>query len=387
MSEFCPRIERHVQERLVALVRMARGNDFLAGVAEEIDTQRVAVLCGIADPRTLRIGLRSLLCSACDDWKRFDALFDACWYPGNVVSKVSPGRAGVGRGLYKDEDRRGPDGRSGPPDMGGVGDVTGAVNDGPQGGASARESLERADFHTLTDASQMRTVERLAEALARRMRRRICRRERDVTKRGRISLRQTMRVNLRHGGTPLRLAFRRRRRRQPRLIVITDVSRSMAMYSYFFLRFARGLVGAFRDAHAFAFHTRLVPITDALRRPNPVRAAEVLELLSKGWFGGTRLGESLLTFNRNYGRLLSSNSRVILISDGLDTGDPELLGRQLQCMRARCRHLAWLNPLLGRPGYEPKTGAMLAALPHLDLFAPAHNLESLAALEPTLTSL
>jgi len=112
-----------------------------------------------------------------------------------------------------------------------------------------------------------------------------------------------------------------------------------------------------------------------------------LALISQGWSGGTRLGESLAHFNRDYGRLLNGGTSVILVSDGLDTGEPAELGRQLAALRGRCRRLIWLNPLLGRPGYEPRTGAMLAALPHLDLFAPAHNLQSLAALEPALAEL
>jgi uncharacterized protein with von Willebrand factor type A (vWA) domain len=161
----------------------------------------------------------------------------------------------------------------------------------------------------------------------------------------------------------------------------------MSMYSLLFLRFARGLVTAFRDAAAFACHTRLVPITEALRQPDRQRLAERLALLSLGWSGGTRLGESLAAFNREHGRLLSRRSVVIIVSDGLDTGAPERLGAELAAIRRRARRVIWLNPLLGRPGYEPRTGAMQAALPHLDLFAPAHDLRSLAALEPVLAEL
>ncbi len=233
----------------------------------------------------------------------------------------------------------------------------------------------------------MRALERLVESLARRMRRRLVRRERIQRIGTRLHLRHTIRTSLPFGGTPLRLAFRQRRRRQPRLILITDVSRSMSMYSFLFLRFARGIVTAFRDADAFACHTRLVHITDALRQPDQTRLAQSLALISQGWSGGTRLGASLATFVHDYGRYLNSRTIVIIVSDGLDTGEPAELAHQLAALRERCRRLVWLNPLLGRPGYEPKTGAMLAALPHLDLFAPAHNLQSLAALESELATL
>ena len=378
-------LSRLVQERLVEFVRLARGNGFRVGVAEEVDAQRVALCCGIADREQLRWGLRGLLCSDRDDWERFDALFDAYWLVPNASSRVSAGTGGLGRPARKEAGAG--RGDAGPPDQGEDADAADAGQDGTRGGASLRETLEQGDFQALADSGQMRAMERLVEALARRMRRRLVRRERIQRKGRRLHLRHTIRHSLPFGGTPLRLAFRERRRRVPRLILIMDVSRSMAMYSFLFLRFARGIVTAFRDADAFACHTRLIHITDALRQPDQTRVTQSLALISQGWSGGTRLGESLETFNRDYGRLLNGTTSVILVSDGLDTGEPAALGRQLATLRGRCRRLIWLNPLLGRPGYEPRTGGMLAALPHLDLFAPAHNLQSLAALEPALAEL
>jgi uncharacterized protein with von Willebrand factor type A (vWA) domain len=112
-----------------------------------------------------------------------------------------------------------------------------------------------------------------------------------------------------------------------------------------------------------------------------------LTLISQGWSGGTRIGECLGSFNDEYARLLNSRSLVVIVSDGLDTGEPERLVQELANIKGRCRKLIWLNPLLGRNGYEPRTRSMLAALPQLDLFAPAHNLRSLQALEPVLTGL
>jgi uncharacterized protein with von Willebrand factor type A (vWA) domain len=110
-------------------------------------------------------------------------------------------------------------------------------------------------------------------------------------------------------------------------------------------------------------------------------------LISQGWSGGTRLGEALRRFTRDYGRRVNSRTLFIMVSDGLDTGEPDLPAQQLAEIRRRCRKVVWLNPLLGRGGYEVKTGAMLAALPHLDVFAPADNLQSLLALEAVCTSL
>ncbi len=133
-------------------------------------------------------------------------------------------------------------------------------------------------------------------------------------------------------------------------------------------------------------YTALVHITDALKQPDVTRVRESLALISQGWSGGTRLGEALQRFARDYSARINSRTLFIIVSDGLDTGEPELLAQQLASIRRRCRKIVWLNPLLGREGYEPKTGAMLAALPHIDVFAPAHTLQSLLALEPVLTN-
>ncbi len=377
-------ISRRVQQRLVDFVRHARANDFTVGIAEELDAQRVAVCCGIDNPERLRWGLRGLLCSARDEWERFDALFDAYWLPTNASSQVQSGSGRHGREMQRQKGSG--HGVAGPPDQleeDGVADD----HEGSRGGACAREHLDQGDFHALADAGQMRAMERLVESLARHMRKRLIRRERIQRKGRRLHLRHTLRNSLPYGGTPMRLVYRERRKRQPRLILITDVSRSMVMYSFLFLRFARGIVNAFKDAAAFACHTRLVHITDALRQPDQTRVTQSLALISQGWSGGTRLGASLATFNQDYGRMLNSRTLVIIVSDGLDTGEPEELASQLAAIRSRCRKLVWLNPLIGKPGYEPRTRAMLAALPQLDLFAPAHNLQSLAALEPVLAEL
>ena len=209
-----------------------------------------------------------------------------------------------------------------------------------------------------------------------------------VSKTGnRINLRHTLRSSLRYGGTPLVLHYREKTKRQPRLVLIVDVSRSMSMYSFFFLRFARALVSVFRDVSVFAYHTHLLPITEALRQTDLMRVRNSLAMMSQGWSGGTRIGESLATFNDKYAQILNSRSIVVMVSDGLDTGEPAYLAAQLARIKPRTGKLLWLNPLLGRSGYAPESQGMQAALPYLDLFAPAHNLESLQALEPALTRL
>jgi uncharacterized protein with von Willebrand factor type A (vWA) domain len=190
------------------------------------------------------------------------------------------------------------------------------------------------------------------------------------------------------GGTPIRRVFRRRRDKPVRLVAILDVSGSMSPYATFFVRFLKSILDRFREADAFVFHTRLVHIGAALRERETERAAVRLSLMAQGWAGGTRIGESLATFHRSYAAsVLNRRSVVIIVSDGYDTGPPERLAEEMAALRRRARRVVWLNPMLGWAGYEPVARGMAAALPHVDLFAPAHNLESLMALEPHLVGL
>ncbi|NNF97314.1 MAG: VWA domain-containing protein [Halobacteria archaeon] len=387
-TETSPILATTLQSRLVEFVRLARENGFCVGIAEEIDAQRVALFCGVMNATRLRWGLRSLLCSDQDDWERFDELFDAYWRPANVESHYQPmaGAPVEPRNSLKNEGQKHA-GAANEADQVGEGDGQDASEDGTREGASRHENLLHTDFQFIADNRQMRAVERLVERLARKMRRRLKRREKVQQQGRRIHLRRTVRNSLRFGGMPLQLAYRQRNKRQPRLLLMVDVSRSMSMYSYVFLRFARGIVNAFSDADAFAYHTRLVHISHAMRQTDFVKLQHSLALISQGWSGGTRIGDCLERFNQDYGRLVNSHSVVVIVSDGLDTGTPEHLAQQLASIKQHCRKLVWLNPLLGRQGYEPRTACMLAALPFVDLFAPAHNLQSLMALEPALINL
>ena len=373
--------------RLVDFVRQARRNGFQLGIQEEIDALSIAERVNISNRQRLRWGLRSLICSSREDWQRFDELFERYWLPPNRQSMTeSPNRgridqsAGLGRLASGDAERtadRAEDG-SDPEAHGG----------GAREGASHSELHERTDFRQLQDEGQMQEMERLVERLARRIRRRLTRRQKVKRLGQRIHLRRTIRASLRYGGTPLDLVYRQRRRDLPRLLLLLDVSRSMSLYSYLFLRFARGILRSFKDADAFVYHTRLLHVTEALTGHDLEAMRTRLAVLSAGWSGGTRIGESLQAFNRDYGRrTVNGRTIVVIVSDGYDTGAPETLSAEMARLSSRARAVVWLNPLLGREGYQPVAKGMQAALPFVDVFAPANNLNSLAALEPRLAAL
>lgn len=375
--------EEQLVARIVGFVRMVRANGFPVGVREEIDALKVAEHCTVLDQRRLRWGLRSLLCSNAEEWQRFDQLFDAYWLSVNRQTRI------------EHSPRAKPDLRETPARHGGsvaaeadrprMGDDRDAGEGGARGGASRQEAETGSDFRFLSDTREMRAMEQLVERLARRMRRRLLRRQRVARQGRRVHLRRTIRNSLRYGGTPLELIFKERRRQLPRLVLLLDVSRSMSLYSYLFLRFARGVLGAFRDSHAFVYHTRLVPVSEVLRERDIDKVKEKLAIISLGWSGGTRIGECVEHFNLEHARkILGSRSIVVMVSDGYDTGPPELLAEQLGRIQRCARKVVWLNPLLGRDDYQPLARGMQAALPYIDVFAPAHSLKSLAALESQL---
>ena len=203
-----------------------------------------------------------------------------------------------------------------------------------------------------------------------------------------MDLRRTIRHALPRGGEPIDLFRRSKPKRPVNIVIFLDVSGSMKHYSRFFLQFVKGLVCSWLHTDAFIVHTKLVRVTDAVRDNNSARAMTRLALMAEGFGGGTRLGESLATFNRQHAKK-SVNSRTvaIVVSDGYDTGSPEALADELARMKKRVRKLVWLNPLLGWENYQPVTAAMQAARPHIDHFAAANTLESLTRLEPQLAAL
>jgi uncharacterized protein with von Willebrand factor type A (vWA) domain len=373
-----------VLARIVEFTRLVRANGFQVGIQEGLDAPRIAAWCGVLDLDGFRWGLRTLLCGRRSEWLRYDELFDAYWH----------GAVSGGHSSFKNSSQAGSPAPDSQLESLGAAEGTGAeaegISDGSgrPGGASYRESTERADFRHFTDPTQLRRLEDLVERLARRMLRRVARRRRLARRGTRLSLRHTLRKSLRYGGTPFELVHRSRDLRLPRLLVLLDVSGSMNLYSMLFLRFASALVQAFREIEVFIFHTHLARVTEALRQRDDRRRAESLALISAGWSGGTRIGVALEDFLSRFSEHLRGRRTIaVIISDGLDTGQPGQLSAALGKLRQRVRRILWLNPLKGRPGYEPAAAGMQAALPHVDVFAPAHNLESLAALETYLAAL
>jgi len=329
----------------------------------------------VTNEQDLKFGLRSTLCSSKDDWDLFEECFQAFWKPGRSLNrKTHPKKKGSSGTDRQDQSplmSTGPDVQVSSEEDGGL-----AVT-----GASTRERLSKADVSTLPQ-SDMATLEQIALRLFKQMSRRLQRRRRIGTSRGQVDLRRTIRRSISRGGEPMNLRYRVRKLRPHRLVTLLDISGSMSPYSSFLVKFLYALQKHFQRADTFLFSTNLVEITSLFRAQRLQEALQALSQQPAGWSGGTNIGASLREFNQFHGRKLrSSDTSFLILSDGWDTGEPSALAAELGAVKRRVRRLIWLNPLLGLKNYQPITGGMSAALPYIDVFAPAHNLESLLALE------
>ncbi len=252
-------------------------------------------------------------------------------------------------------------------------------------GYSSEELLRRKDFEQMTyeESEQVRRLLqqapwRIAERRTRRLR---------PSGRGPVDLRRTARHSIRSSGELVRLLHRRPRLRRRTLVLLCDVSGSMERYTRPLLIFSHA-VARREDVETFVFSTRLTRITRLLRRRDLDRALEDVSRSVHDMSGGTRIGEALHEFNRRWARrVLGHGAIVIIVSDGWDRGDPAVLRRELERLHRMAHRLIWLNPLKGTEGYEPVTRGMAAALPVVDEFLAAHNVEALDELGRLLGSL
>lgn len=379
-----------IRRRLAGFAHTLRDNGFKVGLAETGDALAILALPLAERPSSLKPALRALFCATHSDWERFDDIFDAFWlHRGRRQARVLTDTASESTApLRRIAEAGHRQGQHGLPDHveRRAGDAAvSAQGRGRREGATRAENLASVDLRHITDPEDVAETEALAERLARVMRARLVRREQAQRQGRRLDLRRTIHRSVAHGGTPIDLAWRRRKIKPLRLVVLLDASGSMDLYTAFFVRFLHGVVDAFREAEAFVFHTRLAHVSASLRDRDVARAVDRLSLMAQGIGGGTRIGESLATFNRWHARrVINWRTAVMIVSDGYDTGEPEQLAAEMRRLHRRCRRIIWLNPLIGWRDYSPQARGMRAALPYIDLFAPAHNLESLAALEPYL---
>lgn len=378
--------------RVSGFIAHLRENGFHLGVAETDTALHALSTVRVFDPEETRMALKCVCSGTEQESAAFDTLFDSYWMNnGRVRQKAVPsGRdsaahhsrnsrdAGAGQSAKRGQ-RHAPEDSD---DEESASDGTGKLV------ASRIRQMMKKDLREVVSPQDIREAESIARRLGAVIRDRRSRRRKAARKGATIDFRRTIRASIATGGDPMRLARRNRPDRPLRITVLCDVSGSMLPYARPFLAFVSGLMRADPASDAYLFHTRLIRITEALRDDDPLRALNRLTLLADGFGGGSRIGQNLDKFARTYARrFVNGRSVVFILSDGYDSDDPEMTGKALARLRRRGCRIVWLNPLKAWDGYEPVARGMAAALPHLDLFAPANTLASLARLETELVKL
>ena len=381
MSEVSP----DLLPRLGAFARLLHDAGLEAGPRRLTDATRALGFIDLSLQDDFRSALRSVFVSRKEDLPTFEAAFDIFWAPPDprAAAGVLPGRSrklpmsperaqawAAALGMNQSEMNR---------------EQAPTTVPASSSGYSAEELLRHKDFEQMT-WQESEQVRRLLEQAPWRVAERKTRRLRP-SRAGSIDLRRSARHAIRSSGELMRLFRRKPRVRRRPLVLICDVSGSMERYSRLLMIFAHAIARR-EDLEAFVFSTRLTRVTRLLRHRDLDRS---LESVTKGvhdFSGGTRIGDALADFNRHWARrVLGHGAVVIIVSDGWDRGDPEQLGRELIHLRRSAHRLIWLNPLLGTEGYQPLTRGMAAALPHVDDFKAAHNVQALDDLGRLLASL
>jgi uncharacterized protein with von Willebrand factor type A (vWA) domain len=376
--------------RLVAFGRDLRARGLPVGTGRILTFVRAVGALGLVDREGLYWAGRATLVSSRPDIDAFDAAFEE-W----IRTVASEG------GLRIELDLPAPAGADIdwgdlPPDLEVRAGLTaaswsGAGDDEETEGealirivASGAEVLREKSFADLTPDEQEQ-VAVLIRRLAVRVPSERTRRTRPAPKGSAFDVRRTLRRSLRTQGEPFERAWRARGSRHRPLVLLLDVSGSMAPYSRALLQFAFAAMAAGRRVEVFVFGTRLTRVTRMLRTRNPDRALHEIGRLVQDWEGGTRIGESVRSLLDGWSqRAALRGAVVVLCSDGLERGDPELLRAQMARLRRLAHRLVWVNPLKGSPRYEPLARGMAAALPSVDVFLSGHNLERVEELARVL---
>lgn len=364
---------------LTQFVALLKAAEVDVTTTQLITAGRALIEIDVGRREDVRAALASSLLTQADDRAVFDALFDRFWdLPGDdEPAQPEPSTLDVGES------------KLGTAEMVEVAYVRGSASadETPPHAYSADDALMRKDFANYRD-DEVRAARRYLRRLAPKLATAAVRRRRPARRGLELDLRRSLRKASRTDGEVLRLLRRKRKVRKLNLVLLCDVSGSMDTYSRFLTQFVYGLQAELRGVSTFVFSTRLFDVTPLLRTRTFEEALARLGRGVEGWSGGTRIGGCLAEFNRSYGgSRVGPRTAAVIISDGWDRGDVDLLRREMRLLKRRAFKVLWLNPLLGAKDYRPVAQGMAAAMPSIDAFLPVHNLTSLAHVGRELMSL
>jgi uncharacterized protein len=365
-------VVRHV----VTFGRVLREVGLEVGPGRVADALRGIGAVDLTRQEDVYFALRQTLVSRHDELDLFDRAFNAWFLRAPVLPPVRTAPSPVAQQTVGES----------------LSDGAGGMEDDEMGdplelGASGHELLRDKDFAEMTP-DEYRRVKRLIAAIAGNRPLRASRRRRADPRGDRLDMRRLIRHSLRTGGDPVDRPYRARKNVPRKLVVLCDVSGSMDAYARALVLFLHAAVGSGPGVEAFAFGTRLSRLTPELGTRDPEAALEKCTEAVTDWGSGTRIGASLKEFNDLYGkRALSRGAVVVIVSDGWERQDPELVGREMARLARAAYAVVWVNPLKGNPEYQPLAGGMRAALPYVDRFLSGHNLRSLEELAAVLAGI
>jgi len=365
-------------ENVVVFGRLLRRAGLQVDTARVIDLVDALDLIELSSRSDVKAACRTLLIQRPEDLATFDRLFEQFWTADMSAARPAPDDAppaqSTGASTSALDAAGSEDQLEGPIDTVGLRTW------------SASEAIASKDFGEMSDdelALARSALARLTWDLDERRTRRWL-----TGRGGRIDLRRALARSLRTGGEVATLPTRTRRTRARPIVLLCDVSGSMERYTRTLLLFAHSLSRDTRRVEAFLFATRLTRITMELRSQKPDAAMAAVSRAVRDWSGGTRTGEALRTFHHRWRRrTLRGESVVILISDGWDRGDPDVLRNEVARLQRSCHRLIWLNPLIGSENYAPLTRGLRAALPYVDDFLPVRTLRDVRDLALHLASI
>ena len=373
---------------MMAFGRALKQLGIKVSLSQVLDASRSADLVDIGERSDFRAMLRANLISQKEDFPVFDMVFD-CFWREQSYERVPMETMEI-QGTPTESDA--PEGGD---EEGGLEEATSEAiaNENLQlenldefsiPTYSPQELMNRKDFSEM-GVEESRAIARAIMLIATKIATQISRRKKIGRKGNAVDPRWTMRRSMKYGGEVIELVHRKKRIKKTRVVLLCDVSGSMDCYSRFLIQFMYGLQNELWGVETFVFSTSLSRITHLIRTKDIVNALEKISGSILGWSGGTNIGRSLHTFNRNFApSMVTHRTVVVIISDGWDRGDVSLLEREMQDLKRRAKKIIWLNPLLASENYEPLCKGMQAALPYLDLFLSVHNVNSLVSLGRTL---
>lgn len=370
-------------DNIVYFCRVLRGAGLRLGPASVNDAIEAVMVTGLGSRDDFYWTLHTVLVQRREDSVVFDEAFRLFWRSRELVEKLlamfspqvaadRPKKKRAGENRVTDalfEGHRNQN-KELPPEI----EVDARMS------VSQKEILRSKDFAHM-NAQDLAEARRAIKAMRLNAEQLPMRRFGPTARRQQIDMRATLRAASRPGGSMLLPLFKRPKTRQSPLVVLADISGSMSQYSRLFLQFVHAVTEGRRDVHAFVFGTRLTNITRHMRGRDIDVALDDCAELVEDWSGGTRIGETLGVFNKNWSRrVLNSATTVLLISDGLERDDVCALDSEMERLQKSCRKLVWLNPLMRFEAFEPRARGVRTMLAHVDEFRPVHSLASLETL-------